>query len=755
MDENNNVQQANGDTFEKPDGQQSHLQFSPEGWKDTLVKYARNIKYWGIFRDMSVPMKFVGDGSKIVRHIMWQFGLEGILYLGILKFNRTTLPYKYETWYNSEINFSKIRDIERGIYAEALEGGPVKYLKANENTGYPIPIDEDAGHINVLMDGMEFDFSRNYGLSTEQEVYGTANFYMGMVEVSREGNATEHVFKDLIFKTSSAYPNDDWIHSYDAPATRPNVSVIITGTIKIYHNKSVTPIIRAEVNDGVISGSTQTDLYNAASTAGTTVDAIINSTITVPAGSRVHIKLLGGAPADSTTQYTIKEGELKLDYVYRYPSTYIKAIYPYRLFEKLVDKMTTGKYTVTSAWLSAMKDYCITSGDAFRKIDNSVIKTSFSDFFKSLFARFSIGLSIDESGGFGNKKLSIEPLINYFGTGILMDLGQVSGAELIVAEDLIYNLIKAGYAKQEYTDANGKSEFNQGQQYSTPITRIIKELDLTSPYRADPFGIELLRINYEKKKTTDTNSDNDTFFLNIVPAASTISTLVSFISSGNYLVFQDNPKMVAGQKFTITGSLSNDGTYTVTDVDDLGATQTVYTDITITVPEVAVTVTLNWITGQVFILNRPAFTAVTGIPHPSTAFNLLLSPKYGLLNNGAYLHSIFDLMDTEKIKFQTADKNKDLSTTLAGVTVTENADIEIGGLPAQLFRPYYFNFKTQVPVDLLALINNSPYGKIQFTWNERTWYGGMVDGGIKPGTKDVQSWKLLCSPENDLSKFNA
>ncbi len=35
------------------------LQYSPDGWKDQLVNYARNETYYGIFRSYTIPLQFV------------------------------------------------------------------------------------------------------------------------------------------------------------------------------------------------------------------------------------------------------------------------------------------------------------------------------------------------------------------------------------------------------------------------------------------------------------------------------------------------------------------------------------------------------------------------------------------------------------------------------------------------------------------------------------------------------------------------
>lgn len=676
VDENNHVQEGNDD-FLKPNGQPAHLQFSPDGWNDSLVKYARNIKYWGLFRDMTVAMKFVKDGAKILRNRMWLYGMECICFLGISKLDRYSLPYKYEPWYLSEINFSKLKDTSINVVVEALEGGMSKFLKAYESTIYEIPIQTDPEAKNVLTDGMEFDFNTVYSIGASQEIRGTEQpYYLDLFITSHEGDASNVPFQNILFQPSTTYPNDNWI-------LRDEIGrdFRLHGTVKILFNRAVTANIRAEVDDGHGSGIlsiNQTLLVNQAGAIGATVDVPFDFTISVANANRMHVKVFGGSSTDTNIQFTILGGELRIDYVYRHPPSIQQGLYPYRVIEKLVEKMTNGQFGIKSDWLLAKKDMLVISGDSLRGINPSNIRTSLLDAFKSLFANTIIRLSVE------NNKLVIEPFATAFTSGVIIDLGEVSNAEVSIAEDIIGNTIKGGYPEQDYTDVNGKFEFNQGVFWSTIGTKIIREINIQSIWRADPLGIELLRINFDKKTTTDSDSDNDTFVLNIK---------------------------------TIEEDLTGTG-----------------------------------IMG--YKLYRPAYTSFTGLIHWQTSFNTEWTPKKNLLRAGAYLHSILDYQDDEKIKFTSADKNSDISTTLDGVTVTEKEDIQIGSLAPKLFRPYYLTFTTQVPVNLLKIIEANPYGKVKFTWNKQVWYGFLWEGGIKPATNDKQTWKLISAPENDLIKFN-
>jgi hypothetical protein len=197
VDSNGHVQE--GDlAWKKPDGQPARLNFAPDGWKDTLVRYARNIKYWGLFRDYTVPMRFVKDGATILKHLMWTQGVEAKCFLGILKLDRTATTYKYDSWYFSEINFAKYKENKTSVTVEALEGGPSKFIKANEATKYTIDF-VDGEFIWVLLDGMELDFSRTYTLQENQDAIDTDSYYMGLIQTAHEGETLETSFQDIFF----------------------------------------------------------------------------------------------------------------------------------------------------------------------------------------------------------------------------------------------------------------------------------------------------------------------------------------------------------------------------------------------------------------------------------------------------------------------------------------------------------------------------------------------------------------------------
>jgi hypothetical protein len=75
------------------------------------------------------------------------------------------------------------------------------------------------------------------------------------------------------------------------------------------------------------------------------------------------------------------------------------------------------------------------------------------------------------------------------------------------AVELIPNTIKVGYKDQQYSQLNGYFEVNSEQTYTTTILNQKKELNLVIPYRADPYGIEEMRVS--QNDTAASRSDND------------------------------------------------------------------------------------------------------------------------------------------------------------------------------------------------------------------------------------------------------
>jgi|GEM_PF-6764036 len=93
-----------------------------------------------------------------------------------------------------------------------------------------------------------------------------------------------------------------------------------------------------------------------------------------------------------------------------------------------------------------------------------------------------------------------------------LDAGIVDkGIKLQPAADMIGNTLIVGYKDRQYTQLNGFVEVNSQQNYGTSLIVPKKEINLVSVFRADPYGIEEIRVS--QNDTASSRSDNDTFMV--------------------------------------------------------------------------------------------------------------------------------------------------------------------------------------------------------------------------------------------------
>lgn len=151
--------------------------------------------------------------------------------------------------------------------------------------------------------------------------------------------------------------------------------------------------------------------------------------------------------------------------------------------------------------------------------------TNFRDFFQSIYALQGGSAAF----GIENGTCFLENL-NYVYRGTIgnLDAGKVdTQIKIQPATDMIPNSIKVGYRDQQYSTLNGYYEVNSEQTYITNIVNPKKELNLVSAYRADPYGIEEIRVS--QNDTAASRSNNDNFFVYINSNAHTIGSITYYV----------------------------------------------------------------------------------------------------------------------------------------------------------------------------------------------------------------------------------
>lgn len=749
LDDMGNVLVGDINTLKKPNGQPAFLQHAPLGWKGTEINFKSSDDFWGLITDFVISLRLVLDGRAIVNELMWRSidptnsFYESVLYYGLSKWDNTVYPAEYKVYYLGEVDFSEWNQTKETTEIKVIAGGSAKYLTANKGKTYEIPISADAEVKQVYLDGIPFDNTVEYTVYKDQQFDGVASGYsLGMGIVFQEGTTLGIMNQDQpagVFNL--VQPNFDWFMNHSV--NNATVSAKITGSFKVelggnwagirFYKYTIVDDVSVAVQDYLPAGQPN----------GAGIHTFdIDISIPMKPGDRLYGQKKGDT-ANPGIDHWIRSGELKVTYEVTVNPTFTKAITLYRLFELLTEKMTAGKFQCESAYLKLLDSVFVTSGMALRdfQASDTVIKISFNDYYQAL-QRFGVMLFIK------NNVLYIERKAQRFQAEIVADLGVVSNIVITHAKDKIANSIKAGYPNQTYDSVNGLDEFNVTQEWSMPILTTAKELDLTSPIRADMYGIELTRLNLTGKDTTDSKSDNDTFYLSVEKGVENIAYFTGAIevTNGDTITIPGTLMFMNGIEIEIDGV----GVFTVINTSHLVVG---FTTLTVTPGIVNGTYNTSIIYDNptAYKLLRPTYSSITGVAHPDRAFNTLLTPKAAMLENGPLLSSMAHFNPGAFIEFATGEKNSDLSTTLNGVTLTQKANIQVAELGKPFFYPYYLEFETEVPINFLDIMKVNPHGTIQVT-NQHgdTLYGFMWMGSVRPAINDRQKWKLLCSPKTDL-----
>lgn len=490
------------------EGKEWVLPQAPEGWEESTLQWARSSEYFGMIRTFSVPLKFVLDGAWLLRRVMYREGVDGSAVLKIELLNRKT--WVYDLLYEGDVDFSTFEDVLSSVEAKLMEMGISASIAAFSNVDYEWPVlPEDTVQVRLPgIDRIETGSSALFALNAN-----TFGYYPGVEIVSNE-LFTEKVIMQAqpfgIYIPPSTPGPGTWFLEGQDPVTETRVF----GYFDYFH--LVVPGYWYQIELVTGSNTTVAVLFTTQGTPPAQNRADFDITLNIPAGQQlwIMVKRYGSGSFIVTPFLRLDGASVSVSYGITTEPSIISAYKPKRLFQMLIDRMHDEEIEVQSGLLEQWDNLLITSGDAIRTITGAMIKTNFNDFFKSLNAVLNIGFGIT------NGVPIIEPK-NYFFRPILMalDLGDsVKDVSIRPAEEFMFNSIKAGYPNDDYDVDQGREEYNSGQIWATNIKRLQKQIDLSSVYRADQYGIEQLRITIldnerDNVNEVDKKNDNEVFFI--------------------------------------------------------------------------------------------------------------------------------------------------------------------------------------------------------------------------------------------------
>lgn len=313
---------------------------------------------------------------------------------------------------------------------------------------------------------------------------------------------------------------------------------------------------------------------------------------------------------------------------------------------------------------------------------------SFSDFFKSI----KSVMGGQAAFGVENGICFLEDLGYVYRAGLAKtDLGNVTNFKYSPATDMMCNSIQIGYKDQQYDQINGFQEVNSTDVFTGPNQTPATQLDLVSIIRADPYGIETLRIS--EANTSASRSDNDLFF---IWKKDDPEAIIPLTGGGNFTYY--NPLRTEGLMFV-------DGVPQITGVD-------------------------------------PSY------------YNWKITPKQNLLRGSNYLASIFYNFEGYQLTLSSALKNSGLVTIdNTGRRVAESDPVLFSSLPAPYFIPIYCSFNPGLTQDALQLIDSAPYSDMNANVNGVAMKVFINEISVDEGQNSQQDFKTLLTPANDLTKL--
>jgi len=679
----------------------------PIGWKDTQIRWVRNVKYHGISRTLSTPYQFVREAAEILRKVKYTEGGEGRCTMVIMMRNE---DWTYSQLYSGEIDFSTSKDGVVVFKANILDNSIESKIKANENTPYEIPVNDTTGTITLT--GLMLESKANFITIAGSNINGVIKNAFTFQE--GDYTVTQNMGQGIDTNLGGGYDivGNFWTipmydqNSYLIEALR-TMDVRCTFNQRFVVEKAGGGSVSVKVQFLVVNKDREvTAADGPPASVPITADGITEkimgggtSYFTINPGDRVYLaaKIIvnSGSPdyslsydgnGDSPT--SAPNYWAKVESRWQYETTTHYAIRHCDAYDELMKKVVGSSTIVSySAYLRSTAQHednipymnFLLPGDSIRRLPDAKLKVTLSDFFQDATGRACLGMGPDNTG-----TIRMEPFKYWYDKDIIIaDLGDITDpdAELEDANDIIYDNIKVGQPEQTYDNINGRYEYNQESRFRGPVTRVSNELDLTGKFRRDSFGIEAQRQNLSGKTTTDSSSDNDTFIV--------------------------CTRLIAG----------------------------------------------------FLVQRRPLFSSgatASGIPYVEQGYEYDLTPKRDLLRNKPRLAASYFLRNGQTITFQTTDKNTELQVMFEGgrPNIVEKANLAVSDLGTPYCLPCNFRFKARSPKNLLYLMDLYSRGCFKFRWKGVNLKGYPMDVGLNLSTNGEYDFWLRLTEDSDISKLH-
>lgn len=311
----------------------------------------------------------------------------------------------------------------------------------------------------------------------------------------------------------------------------------------------------------------------------------------------------------------------------------------------------------------------VMNGAMIRKLLSSNFIMSSKDWFSAINALYCMGMSIERNNT-GGEFIRFEPIEFFFKNVLLMRLDSISDYEKTSESKLLFNEIEVAASKYPQDNQQDSLEdFMTKMNYTTALTKIKNKLTIALTWILSPYYIEYTRRqSFEINPSNSYETDADTFLISGTSPTDQLASEISveWNSVDSTATVAGIVSAIVGDILTFSGGGTNDGDYTIIDVDfPLSFDSTVLT-LSAAVVDATTVSSISSSEVRASAKRNEDFAVVDGVTFPNSVYNLEHNFKRIVLRWAKYFQSgwfMFVGLNTGKgIKFNTGINNTNVGT---------------------------------------------------------------------------------------------
>lgn len=498
-----------------------------------------------VFVSSELPTQFVRGslGYEILTQEFYRLGIRAKVNMAVYQRSPFAKPtYTYTPIISAAVDFSSYKQYRDYVEVGSVDTTLNQLILSNGSNDYDILVSDlqtegftwddlaipQFGNMVLSEEEMTIGFVLESALSSPSIVVGTTSRLPGTVEHEVKGQnwvalvrpGAQYFFKAAdsigikVVTTISATGRASVSKNlYDV--TGLPLSTLLDAldlSLQIYQTGDTDPRIRSITTKSEVKVIGSNYVVDFTTVLNGTLDTTLSENDTL--GLLIQSKTLRAEVPGSgslLTGFTAKI-EPNSTFTVIFPPTYVsgignslRAINPQVLLQKFLDRMADqpGRYKATINWRQdEATDYRLRllAAESIAGYKTPYLHGNIKDFMNWMRV---MGYEYEITGN----EIIYRPREQFYTTDQMINLTAAKLNDLTIspATNVLYATVKVGYEKQDYNDdyLDGL-EANALFQYGTGIDALEGDMDLTSPYRADAIGIQLL---YRDPETGETESD--------------------------------------------------------------------------------------------------------------------------------------------------------------------------------------------------------------------------------------------------------